>query len=89
MDKIRIIEKSVSCFRWGLSSLLLAASVPGLSVALAAVAIMRGVQAKSAVDGEWNPTAAHLRWGFRFAYWGALLSLAVTVMVVLYVKDML
>jgi hypothetical protein len=84
MDKIRGIKKSVSCFRWGLSSFLLAVLVPGLSVVLAAIAISRGVQARSALGGEWNPAARHLWWGFRLAYCGALMSLTLTAIVFLY-----
>ena len=89
MDKIRGIKKSVSCFRWGLSSFLLATLVPGLSVVLAAVALGRGVQARSAIGGEWNPVAWHLRWGFRLAYCGALLSTVLTATEFLYLIRLL
>ena len=84
MDKIRGIKKSVTCFRWGLSSFLLAVLVPGLGVVLAAVAISRGVQARSALGSEWNPATRHLWWGFRLAYCGALMSLTLTAIVFLY-----
>jgi hypothetical protein len=67
-----------------LSSFLLAVLVPGLSVVLAAVAIRRGVQAKSALGGEWNPADRHLWWGFRLAYCGELMSLTLTPIVFLY-----
>lgn len=87
MDKIRGIEKSVSCFRWGLSSLLLGILVPGLGVAFAALAVTRGVQANKALAGEWNPVAPHLRWGFRLASCGALLSLALMAILFLYLID--
>jgi hypothetical protein len=71
--------------RWGLSSFLLGILVPGLGVAFAAFAIRRGRQAKSAFGGEWNPAAPHLRWGFRLASCGALLSVVLAAAVFLYV----
>jgi hypothetical protein len=72
MDKIQGIKKSVSCFRWGLSSFLLAVLVPGLSVIFAAIAIGRGLQAKAAFGGEWNPAARHLWWGFQVGLLGRI-----------------
>jgi hypothetical protein len=56
-------------------------------MAFAAFAIGRGRKAKSAFGGAWNPASSHLQWGLRLACCGALLSLAVTAILVLYLID--
>lgn len=50
MNKIRTIEKSLSCFRWGLAGL-----IPVLGLFFGAIAIVRWKQARNATGGKGNP----------------------------------
>lgn len=69
MNKVRAIEASLSCFHWGLATL-----VPFLGLAVAVVAITRAVQAHRAAGTEWNPAARYLHWGCFFTVIGLALS---------------
>ena len=84
MDKIRAIEKSLECFRWGLASL-----VPGLGIICAPIAINRWLQARQAAAKNWNPAGTYLIWGFLFACLGLLISLiAFAAIIIIAVSEM-
>lgn len=77
MNKVRAIEKSLSCFRLGVASLL-----PLIGVFFAVIAIGRWQQARRAAGGEWNPGARLLRWGLALAGVGLLVSLVCWALVI-------
>ena len=70
MNKVRVIERSLRCFVFGLFGL-----VPVLGMGLAFVAFYHFYKIRTEVADEWNPAKKYLNWGFTMAGWGLLGSL--------------
>ncbi len=78
MNKIRVIERSMSCQSYGAWSL-----VPILGVPLAVTALRRARQVRAEAGNEWNPARPQLVRGFVFALLGfviGLIAFAATVL---------
>jgi hypothetical protein len=69
-DRIRLIERSLRCFVYGLLSLI---PLVGLGLALLAIRLHFRTWAES--GGDWNPAKRYLLGGFCLAWLGVLLSL--------------
>jgi hypothetical protein len=77
MDKVRVIEGSLRCFRLGLASL-----VPVIGLAFAVFAMFEAQRVRQAVGNEWNPVRAYLRGGRALATLGLLISLIAVIILV-------
>lgn len=73
MDKVRVIEGSLRCFRLGLASL-----VPVIGLAFVVLALVEWWSVQKAVGDEWNPVRGYLRWGKALAAFGLVMSLIAT-----------
>jgi len=69
-DRIRLIERSLRCFVYGLLSLI---PLVGLGLAVLAIRLHSLTWAES--GGDWNPAKRYLLGGFCLAWLGTLLSL--------------
>jgi hypothetical protein len=81
MDKVRVINWSLRCFRLGWFGL-----VPILGIVPAAAAIVCHGRARTEAGAEWNPAAKFLFWGAVLAWIGLALSALVvglTMMIIL------
>ena len=65
MDKVRIIERSVRCYRCGSYGL-----IPVLGTVPAIIAVLLYHKVRYELGPAWNPAGRHLRWGFTFAWIG-------------------
>lgn len=72
MDKVRVIEGSLRCFRLGLASL-----VPVIGLAFAVLAMMEAHRVRKEVGDGWNPVRGRLMLGRVFALAGPLLWLVI------------
>jgi hypothetical protein len=81
LTKVEMIERSMSCFQWGLLSLL-----PVIGILMAVPALRHYYSVKSSQAGGWNPAQRRLRWGIICARLGIagflLIVLIVTLCVV-------
>jgi len=69
-DRIRIIERSLRCFFFGLLSL-----IPLIGLGLAMLAIRLHFKTWAASGGEWNPAGRYLLAGYCLAWLSILLTL--------------
>jgi hypothetical protein len=58
LTKVEMIERSMSCFYWGLLGLL-----PLIGLPMAIRALLHYHRVKSSQAGVWNPAQRYLRWG--------------------------
>jgi hypothetical protein len=58
LTKVEMIERSMSCFRWGLLGLL-----PVIGIPMAVHSLLLYYRVKSSQAGVWNPAQRYLRWG--------------------------
>ena len=72
MNRIKVIKKSLMIYVCGIISL-----VPILGLLPAACALFAWAMVSSRYRNEWNPAAAYLSWGARFAVLGIIVSLFV------------
>ena len=77
MDKVRVIEQSLKCRRWGYWCLLPLAGV----VAIVAI-FLRRRKIRAELAGGWNPARRPLLIGFLLAQTGILLNVAVIGIIV-------
>jgi hypothetical protein len=68
-DGIIAIERSLSCFAFGLASL-----IPVIGFGLAFVAFKNFHRARAASNGAWNPAWPQLAWGIALATLGLTVS---------------
>jgi hypothetical protein len=81
-ERIRLIERSLRCFVFGLLSV-----IPFVGLALAVLAIRLHVKAWADGGQGWNPARAYLTAGLYLAWTGILISLmAIGLFVVALVK---
>ena len=78
-DRIRLIERSLRCFVFGLLSL-----VPLIGLGLVFLAIRLHWQTWADSDGAWNPARSYLLRGFCLACLGFLFSLVAIALFVLF-----
>ena len=69
MDKVRVIKRSLLCFRMGWLGL-----IPLLGVPPAAIAIIISKRTQMEVAEQWNPAGKYLFWGCLLAWAGLALS---------------
>jgi hypothetical protein len=70
MDRLRIIERTLWCYRAGWMSL-----IPILGLVPAVVSLHLFWRVRADLDGEWNPAGAYLGWGLVLGLSGAVESL--------------
>jgi hypothetical protein len=80
--KVLMIERSLSCFVWGLFGL-----IPALGIPMAIHAMQQHWRVKRDCRGLWNPAGRYLLWGIVCARVGGVFSviIATTIAIVLYV----
>jgi hypothetical protein len=78
-DRIRLIERSLRCFVFGLLSLM-----PLIGLGLALLAIRLHWQTWADSGGVWNPARSYLLGGFCLACLGFLLSLVAIALFVVF-----
>jgi len=77
LTKVEMIERSMSCFRWGLLGLL-----PVIGIPMAVRALLHYHRVKSGPAGVWNPARRYLRWGGICARLGLWVFLVIPLAIV-------
>jgi hypothetical protein len=68
-ERIRIIERSLRCFVFGLLSL-----IPVLGVPMSLLAWWHGHAVHRTARGKWNPARRYAVWGSSLAWWGFVVT---------------
>jgi len=80
LNKVEIIEKSLSCFQLGLCGLL-----PVVGIPMAFLSLILYHRVKSSKTGVWNPAHRYLLWGGICARLGLWVFLVIPLATVTYV----
>jgi len=77
MDKIELIETSISAFFFGVSGI-----IPFLGTPFGIVALIQNSRIKRRAGSEWNPAQRYLLWGVVCARIGLTLTIIFTLLIV-------
>ena len=79
--KVLLIERSLSCFIWGLLGL-----IPVLGIPMAIYSMQQHWRLKRDRNGMWNPAGRYLLWGIVCARVGGIVSVIIVTTVVIVVS---